>query len=315
MKYKTWVLLKTILLSLGGLLIITSITLAIVFDKREQNRIDKENKRLDALTQELRFEKRQCEHEITHLKNQIDGYEFDYGTISFLLTEPTAYTYNVIVKDIEKYGETGIIAIGTDFFTERVYMPKENLKELYDNGWEITIKTISLNDIEIVKEELEKLEIDSHSVYFRNENDYKADFDTRLSEYGIDTVISYCGTTQIHQDGMFEIMAYGCNETGYKTALFSSIEGSKPLIFTIGSTLSRETYSTSTIASMIKFYKQAKESEEFSIENTAEMKSIYTEYVTEWEKAIPLNSQKIIELKSRIEELDKEIQRIRTENK
>lgn len=270
---------------------------ALVYQK-----VDKYNE----IIKKSREEKEQLQNQAKDLYEQL--YLPDKGSTIILLSDTRVEQKDNAIAIMDEYDYCGVIALSLNALPEEGlegYLTREDIDELLEKGYELVIKIIN-EDITMTYKKITEKGYEIKGFYFEGNNIGQSKIDTVKK---IDPNLIIIGTFENGYNYVDDLLitAYGSAQSGVKTKFDDAVEISKPLALTVGYDNSKSQYSEDNFRAMLKSIDKSVDYDETEVCNISEAIERHNEFIVALKEELPKEMEELEELKSRIDEIDKEI--------
>lgn len=144
---------------------------------------------------ELESRKNLIEREIRSLKASSDRIALGKGSVSFVCLGAHKKVYNIVYPELKKRDYPGVLVLTEDLFIDSVdCMSREQVSELVDDGWEISVRFPSesydpIGDLKKLIANAERLGFEVGSTVYYPMQKYKAEYEEDLIDLGFDSAV------------------------------------------------------------------------------------------------------------------------------
>ena len=295
-------ILVTIIVGVIGLIMLYFYRLKLDEQALVYQKVDKYN----AIIKESREEKEQLQKQAKKVYEQL--YLPDKGSTIILLSDTRVEQKDDAIAIMDEFDYHGVIALSLNTLPEEgleEYLTREDIDELLEKGYELVIKIIN-EDITMTYKKITEKGYKIKGFYFEGSNIGQAKIDTVKK---IDPNLVIIGTYENGYNYVDDLLitAYGSAQSGVKTKFEDAVEISKPLALTVGYDNSKSQYSEDNFTAMLNNIDDNVYDEKTKVCNISEAIEVHNDYLTSLKEELPEEMEKLEELKSRIDEVNKEI--------
>lgn len=242
-------------------LIVVLIVVALIIGYKYERNQQAKNQKIEELAEQYndvlkkaREEKKALENELSLLET--DLYIGNMGSTIILLSDTKSDCLNDIVKKLNNYGRSGVIALSLDYMPDdniEGYLTRSDVDSLISKGYEIVVD-VSKTDIEKTYNSFIDKGYDVKGFYFGDTTITSSLLNTvRSINDELVTIGSY--DSKVKDDNLL-IYSYGSKSNSVKTNYNDSIDYSKTVALAVGYGNSNVEYSESNIDAMFKLIKK-----------------------------------------------------------